>query len=188
MQLSEKLRLARKRKKLTQTEISKHLNLTSQAYSKYENGDNTPTMDSLIILCNLLEVSANWLLGIEDNPKTLLSIEELKSQELIPLVDNLILDANVVKGTFIQYITKIHYLELEYELALIYRGTNIKNLNNGDILFINQKNITFESGMIYLLYSNQKIYIDKLNKYPKTNNENIKILGKVVGKTTKNIK
>ena len=68
-QFSEKLKQLRKQSKSTQVDMAKLLECTEQHYQRIEYGKvNIPTL-TLIQLCNYFNVSADYLLGLSDNPK-----------------------------------------------------------------------------------------------------------------------
>lgn len=54
---------------LTQTELSKYLNLTRRSYSHYENGTRNLPIDILISIANFYNVSTDYLLERTDNKK-----------------------------------------------------------------------------------------------------------------------
>ena len=66
MELKDRLRKIRKERNLKQGEVSKALGVTLSAYSNYEQGIREPSLEILVNLCKLYEVSADYLLGLED--------------------------------------------------------------------------------------------------------------------------
>ena len=63
---SERLKNARNANNLTQQSIADYLNITIKAYQHYEYNLRKPTFDGIIKLCELLDVSSDWLLGLSD--------------------------------------------------------------------------------------------------------------------------
>lgn len=62
-----RLRYARSRKRMTQEELAHAAGLNSRVdVSKYENGINEPPLDKLRRLALALDVSVDWLLGLEN--------------------------------------------------------------------------------------------------------------------------
>lgn len=61
--LSERLKQERKNSKLTQEQVSKMLNVTRPAYTQYETGATTPTIETLVKLANIYKVSMDYLSG-----------------------------------------------------------------------------------------------------------------------------
>ena len=50
----------------TQTQIAKELNVTKQCVNDYKSGKTVPSIQTLCLLCKILDVSADYLLGITD--------------------------------------------------------------------------------------------------------------------------
>ncbi|HFZ7051808.1 TPA: helix-turn-helix domain-containing protein [Streptococcus agalactiae] len=63
----QKLREERKKRGYTQDEMSKLLAIGQSAYAKWENGRTEPTLDNIIKLANILDVTVDYLLGRSDN-------------------------------------------------------------------------------------------------------------------------
>lgn len=62
MSLSEQIRIARKKKKITQNDLAKALGKTKNVISNWERGDNKPDADMILSLCRILDVNPNILL------------------------------------------------------------------------------------------------------------------------------
>lgn len=65
MIFSERLKRLRKEKKLTQKELAEQIGISQKSYSHWETGKNEPSLENLIKLVDLLEVSIDWLFGRE---------------------------------------------------------------------------------------------------------------------------
>ena len=63
MEIKEILKKERKKRKMTQEQIAKQLNITREAYTQYERGKNLPTTQSVILLADLYGVTTDYLLG-----------------------------------------------------------------------------------------------------------------------------
>mgnify|MGYP001771148584 FL=1 len=61
---SERLKAARKSKKLSQAEISRRLGVTQQAVGKWETGRSTPDPGTVARLAEILDTTADALLGL----------------------------------------------------------------------------------------------------------------------------
>ena len=59
-----KIRDLREDNDLTQKDLAKILNCSQQTYSRYETGEITINIDSLIILANFYNSSIDYLVGI----------------------------------------------------------------------------------------------------------------------------
>ena len=64
--LSEKLKELRLEKGLSQKEVSTALGLTRNAFTNYENGYREPSLETLKTICQLFDVSADYLLGLKN--------------------------------------------------------------------------------------------------------------------------
>lgn len=60
--LGARIQLYRVRAKLTQKELAEKLGCTSQHISAIERGVKTPTLETFVTLCNVLQVQPNLLL------------------------------------------------------------------------------------------------------------------------------
>lgn len=65
--LSARLKSLRKERKLTQSDLAKRLGVTQQAIAKWEAAAAMPEPSTIAKLANLLEVSADYLLGVTDS-------------------------------------------------------------------------------------------------------------------------
>lgn len=64
MTLGERLQYVRKIRNLTQYQLSDISNLPTSSIAHIENGDRQPNSATLISLCNSLDCSADYLLGL----------------------------------------------------------------------------------------------------------------------------
>ena len=59
----EKLKEMRKLYGLTQRQVAEALGISQPSYIRYENGTSEPTLENLVKLADLFDVSADFLLG-----------------------------------------------------------------------------------------------------------------------------
>lgn len=64
-----RLRNIREDRDLTQAEIGKLLNKSQQGYNHIEAGRAELKIEDLALLCRFYNVSADYLIGLTDNPK-----------------------------------------------------------------------------------------------------------------------
>ncbi len=64
--LGARIRKRREERGLKQADISRAMQVSSQAVSKWERGENAPDISLLVSLARLLGVSVDWLLGLYD--------------------------------------------------------------------------------------------------------------------------
>ena len=80
----DNLRKIREEKNLTQENLSTKLGITQKSISLYENGEAAPSIETFIKLCDILNVSADYLLDRTDIRYTAKEVTNLSlsSEEL----------------------------------------------------------------------------------------------------------
>lgn len=58
--------LARKNREMTQKQVAEELGIAESCYAHWEQGRNEPNIDKIIELCSILDVSADYLLGLKN--------------------------------------------------------------------------------------------------------------------------
>ncbi len=51
---------------IRQTSLAKAANVSKQCISDYKAGKSVPSLDTLFLICKFLDISADYLLGLED--------------------------------------------------------------------------------------------------------------------------
>ena len=94
-----KLKQLRKDRNLTQQQLANKLDLTKSTISAYENSSKYPSVEVLINISSLFNISTNFLLGLSDN----------KEFNLAPLTDDQIklLNELIEQFTVLNNITDI---------------------------------------------------------------------------------
>ncbi len=67
MKLHEKIYYCRKKSGLSQESLAEKIGVSRQAISKWETGDAVPELAKLKSLCDIFEVTADWMIS-EDEP------------------------------------------------------------------------------------------------------------------------
>lgn len=70
MKTAERIRSLREDKDLTQTDVADYLKTSQTVYSRYERNERSLPIEMLYELCDFYNVSADYILGRTDNPKT----------------------------------------------------------------------------------------------------------------------
>ena len=65
------LRAARERKNMTQKDVADNIGVAKSTYSLYESGNREPNVQTIKKLADLLNVSADDLLGLNQEPTTI---------------------------------------------------------------------------------------------------------------------
>lgn len=71
MYYTNRLKDLREDKDLKQAEIAVVLNMTRQQYQLYESGKRKLPIEKLIVLCKFYNVSADYVLGLINEPRKL---------------------------------------------------------------------------------------------------------------------
>ena len=63
---SERLKLSRRRRNLTMVELGRAIGISKQAVHQWETMQNVPSVDSLIVLADILGCTIDFLVGRTD--------------------------------------------------------------------------------------------------------------------------
>ncbi len=66
MEINERLKELRAERCLTLKQVAEHLEISLSAYASYEHGTREPSITLIKRMCQFYEVSAGYLLGLED--------------------------------------------------------------------------------------------------------------------------
>ncbi len=78
----DRLKELREEKQLTQEELGKFLNVSRQAISSYESEETEPSINNLIKLANIFNISLDYLLG-RTKERYNLNLKDKKNKELL---------------------------------------------------------------------------------------------------------
>lgn len=70
MKWNDKLKEARIEKGISQQETANRIGISRGCYSNYELGSREPPFEIIVKICNVLGISADYLLGLEDEAGT----------------------------------------------------------------------------------------------------------------------
>ena len=65
IEFGKNLRIVRRALHISQVELAESLEVSQSVVSQWENGEVSPTLDTLVKICECLKVSSDLLLGIE---------------------------------------------------------------------------------------------------------------------------
>ena len=80
LDFGKRIKQLRKQKQLTQEQLAKRLWVTKSIISAYESGSRFPSLDILINLAYTLNVSTDYLLGV--NKRQLLDVSDLTDNQI----------------------------------------------------------------------------------------------------------
>ena len=84
-QIGTYLRKYREAKKLYQSDVAQAVGVANSTYANWEQGTNRPSADQLVILCQVLGVSADELLGMERHEITKADEELIAAYHRAPM-------------------------------------------------------------------------------------------------------
>lgn len=84
---AQRLSEARKNKRFTQMDVSKKTGVNNKTLSHYEQGKSRPDLDILKKLCDLYEVTTDWVLGNTNNPSSELNKEQREVSHAVQMGD-----------------------------------------------------------------------------------------------------
>ena len=71
VQLGQKLKELRVSNNVKQKDVAEHLGILSNSYQQFEYDKIKPSYENLVKLCRYFNVSADYLLGLSDEPRRL---------------------------------------------------------------------------------------------------------------------
>lgn len=70
-QFNENLKDARIQRGLSQKEVAESIGVAKSTYSLYESGSREPNVQTIKKIADVLNISADTLLGVDDQPQTI---------------------------------------------------------------------------------------------------------------------
>ena len=67
MTLGERIRSARKLKRMTQKELASKIGAAHNSVSDWENNKNKPDPDTIELICGILDITPNYILGSSED-------------------------------------------------------------------------------------------------------------------------
>lgn len=96
-----RLKKARTDKKITQRELATLIDVSYTSISEWENGHHKPDIDTLEVMCQVLNVQPSWLLCSDETP---VSNNNVISSHLMNDIENLPEQARQELDTFIDWL------------------------------------------------------------------------------------
>lgn len=82
--MNVRLKELRKAKKVRQSEVAEAINCSQAVYSRYENGERTPSPDTIKALANFFGVTVDYLLGVDTPASATLVTDTSGSMQATP--------------------------------------------------------------------------------------------------------
>ena len=198
---SERLKLLRKSKKLTQTELATILHLSHGAVAMWETNKRQPDNDTLGAIADFFGVTVDYLLGREETKKDPVVENEVdfNSMDLypIPLLGRVVAGVPIESQENLEGYVFINHKPKEEFFALRVFGDSMINagIPDGAILIVHKQSyaengnivvafINGEQTVKYLKFSGDDMYLVPANNnylpIPVRKTDEFLILGKVV--------
>lgn len=146
MTFGQRLRTARKEKRLTQKELAAKINAAHNSISNWENDQNMPDPDTIQNLCWALDVQPNYFFSVETAlPANIIPMPEMKK---IPLIGSIACGVPILAEEHIEdYVDLPRHVKADFSLTC--KGDSMINARifDGDIVYIRQQE-TVENGEI----------------------------------------
>lgn len=150
MTFGERLRAARKQKKLTQKELASKINAAHNSISNWENNQNMPDPDTIQNLCWALDVQPNYFFSVDTSTSLFAASNIIPMPELrrIPLIGSIACGAPILAEEHIEDIIDLPG-HIRADFALTCKGDSMINARifDGDIVYVRQQD-TVENGEI----------------------------------------
>lgn len=78
MGFGERLKAMRKQRKMTMQELADKVGVAKSTYAGYEANYRQPPLESVVIMAKQLQTSADYLLGLTENPSPKDSLQNIK--------------------------------------------------------------------------------------------------------------
>lgn len=146
MTFGQRLRTARKEKRLTQKELAAKINAAHNSISNWENDQNMPDPDTIQNLCWALDVQPNYFFSVDNPlPSNIMPMPEMRR---IPLIGSIACGAPILAEEHIEdYVDLPRHVRADFSLTC--KGDSMINARifDGDIVYIRQQE-TVENGEI----------------------------------------
>lgn len=205
MFIGKKIKEARNEMNMTQKQLAKELiqkgkKASNTAIANWESGLNSPDIETLQEICNILKKDGNYFFELENNiKKSSFSFKELSEKQAFPLLGmvkagyDYFASENIIG--YVSIDKKIPDVENCYALQIV--GDSMQPILYEDDIIIVHKQDDVESGQVaIILIDNEEATVKKVIKHedyieliafnsyypPKklTKNDNFKIIGKVI--------
>lgn len=108
MTLGEKIKSARKAKKLTQYQLAGMVNAKHNSVSDWENDKSKPDMNTIGLLCRALDLTPTYLIGSKSDDEYTDTIGKLINEpRLLDMIDNYLSLSNKDKDAILQIISSL---------------------------------------------------------------------------------
>lgn len=202
MSFGSRLRQARQNAKMTQKELASKIDAKHNSISNWENDQNKPDPDTIELICGVLNITPNFLLGpFNSDNSNILNIQGLNplpKMKRVPVLGKIACGVPILaEQNFDGYVNIPNGVEADFSLQC--QGDSMVNARilDGDMVFIRQQPDVENGEIAAVLIGNEatlkRVYKQdgKLTLMPENSSyppftysgpelENVRILGKAV--------
>lgn len=150
MKLSDNLKEARKKAKITQVNLAKMCNVSQGTIANWESGTRTPDPETIAKLADILSVSTDFLIGV-DKPESNISAVFNEHIHMVPVFESVSAGFGAYADDYIvEYCPFIINSEREAEETIAIRVTGDSmspKIEDGDIIRVHKQE-SVDSGSI----------------------------------------
>ena len=173
--IGEKIRKIREEKHYSQAKMAEKLDISQQAYSKYENGLTSMSFETALQLAEILDISLDELgLDYRDNATTKECITEkypqlqpLPQTRKIPLLGAAACGKPIYREED-EWISLPNDIDADFCLRCVGDSMINARINDGDIVFIQACDIV-ENGQIAAVSIDNEVTLKRVYYYPEKN-------------------
>ena len=143
--IGDRIRIARKSKKMKQSDLAELLSISTSAIGLYEQNRREPDIDTIVKIAYHLDVSAEYLLGLDNKDsseltepdKVLLSVtkyfsNELNNEQNSPRIEETLSEQEKTLLTVFRETTEEGRLEMIAAIISIKKSIEAKRTTNSD--------------------------------------------------------
>lgn len=172
MTFGERLRKARKAKKLTQKELASLISAAHNSISNWENDQNKPDPDTIQALCWVLDVTPNYLLGPDSSSATTAppsspmpgNIIPIQMGKPLPLIGNIACGKPILAEENVEDMVACPE-NIHADFCLRCKGDSMIGVRimDGDIVYVRQQN-DVEDGQIGVVIIDDEATLKRVYK------------------------
>lgn len=152
---AEQIKLLRKHRKISQSELAKQLNITQQAVGKWEKGKSTPDPETLTKIAEYFKTSVDFLLGVDkifDGAQTL-----IESDFAVPVIGTVKAGYSALAYNEDFGVEFANVRNPEDYFYLIVKGDSMEpRIKDGDLALVHKQNTLEDGDLGVIIYGDNE--------------------------------
>jgi|GEM_PF-596287 len=154
--IGRRIKYLREKRGFTQTQLARLVNIGKSTLSEYESGKANPTAEVIRKIADVLDVSADYLLGLKDTYEKFNEVVEIDVPEVVKYIPLYEVEVSAGNGTFpngFYYSEAIPITFPNIDYAFKVMGDSMEPLiANGSVVLVKATPIADSGKMIVCLY------------------------------------